>query len=92
MSRAQGRHDTRRIKAKYYAHHQTRLWDGTQGTPQGAGMFANHGKLCSCWMCCNPRRLGLLTLQEQRVATCLREHQDAPDIDLAGTQCKTSSI
>jgi hypothetical protein len=38
-----------------------------QSTPKQAGIFANHGKVCSCWMCGNPRRyLGEQTIQERR--------------------------
>jgi hypothetical protein len=66
MNRALRRHHTRRIKARFYRNMKTRLWDW-QPTPKEAGMFANHGKVCSCWMCGNPRHFhGELTLQERR--------------------------
>lgn len=65
MTRAQRRHDTRRIKARFYAKQKIHeCWDTTERT---AGLFANHGKVCSCWMCGNPRRFwGELTMQEKR--------------------------
>jgi len=64
MSRAQRRHDTRRIKARFYAKQSAQeCWSTSE---KNAGVFANHGKVCSCWMCGNPRKLGLLTMQELR--------------------------
>lgn len=33
---------------------------------QAAPRWADNMKKCSCWMCCNPRRNGELTLQEER--------------------------
>jgi len=63
MTRAQRRHDTRRIKSKFYEAQKGKQWDASA---RDAGIFANHGKVCSCWMCCNPRKLGELTLQERR--------------------------
>lgn len=73
MTRAQRRHDTRRIKARFYAKQKIHeCWDTTERT---AGLFANHGKVCSCWMCGNPRRkLGLLTMQELRADSQQTEH------------------
>jgi len=66
MDRALRRHYTRRIKARFYQNLKTCLEDW-QPTPKEAGMFANHGKVCSCWMCGNPRRyFGALTRQERR--------------------------
>jgi hypothetical protein len=42
--------------------------------------MANHGKLCSCYMCGNPRRHhGELTMQERRSALQL-----GPDLRLQG--------
>jgi len=71
MSRAQRRHDTRRIKARFYAkQHAYECWSTSE---KNAGLFANHGKVCSCWMCGNPRKLGLLTLQELRADTPTQE-------------------
>ncbi|SEM50561.1 hypothetical protein SAMN04487857_102341 [Pseudomonas sp. ok272] len=63
MSRAQRRHDTRRIKTRFYAKQRAHAcWSTSE---RSAGVFANHGKICSCWMCGNPRKLGELTLQEK---------------------------
>jgi hypothetical protein len=66
MTRAQRRHDTRRIKLKFRKVQKGRQWEASA---RNAGVFANHGKVCSCWMCCNPRKLGLITLQELRAAS-----------------------
>lgn len=33
-----------------------------------ARRHADNPKSCSCWMCCNPRKYGQLTLQEKRVS------------------------
>jgi hypothetical protein len=63
MKRAQRRHDTRRIKLKFYEAQKSKTWDASD---KDAGVFANHGKVCSCWMCGNPRKYGQLTLQELR--------------------------
>lgn len=63
MTRAQRRHDTRRIKSKFHEAQKSKQWEAS---PRNAGIFANHGKVCSCWMCCNPRKLGFVTLQERR--------------------------
>lgn len=63
MTRAQRRHDTRRIKLKFRKVHKGRQWEPTA---RNAGVFANHGKVCSCWMCGNPRKYGELTLQERK--------------------------
>jgi hypothetical protein len=68
MTRAQRRHDTRRIKSKFHKAQKTKQWEAS---PRHAGIFANHGKVCSCWMCCNPRKLGLVSLQERRAASPL---------------------
>lgn len=70
MSRAQRRHDTRRIKARLERNQKTKDWEATD---RDAGVFANHGKVCSCWMCCNPRRLGELTVQELRADHPIQE-------------------
>lgn len=64
MSRAKRRHDTRRIKARFYLKQRAQECWATDA--RNAGLFANHGKVCSCWMCGNPRRLGCLTMQERR--------------------------
>lgn len=64
MPRAQRRHDTLRIKARFYRKQQVHAcWTTSQ---RNAGVFANHGKVCSCWMCGNPRKLGEITVQERR--------------------------
>jgi hypothetical protein len=63
-TRALRRHHEQRMKRRVagyyggYAHHD----------PRHVGRIAHARKLCSCWMCGNPRRLGELTLQERRAA------------------------
>ena len=42
--------------------------------------FADTPKLCSCYMCGNPRRFGFLTLDEQRADADFRD-QLADDLD-----------
>lgn len=64
MPRAQRRHDTSCIKARFYRKQRGHTCWTTD--PRNAGLFANHGKVCSCWMCGNPRKQGELTLQEMR--------------------------
>jgi hypothetical protein len=63
MTRAQRRHDTCRVKARFKQIQKSKDWDASA---KHVGVFANHGKVCSCWMCGNPRKLGLLTMQELR--------------------------
>ena len=71
MSRAQRRHDTRRIKARFYTKQRTHeCWLTSE---KNAGLFAKHGKVCSCWMCGNPRKQGLLTMQELRAGIPTQE-------------------
>ena len=64
-SRALRRHHEERIKrrvAGYYGGY-------ARGKPCRLGKLAHARKLCSCWMCGNPRRyLGEPTLQERRAA------------------------
>ncbi len=64
MPRAQRRHDTSRVKARFYR--KQRLHACWATNQRNAGLFANHGKVCSCWMCGNPRKQGDLTMQEKR--------------------------
>ncbi len=64
MPRAQRRHDTSRVKARFYR--KQRLHACWVTNQRNAGLFANHGKVCSCWMCGNPRKQGDLTMQEKR--------------------------
>lgn len=50
-----------------------RTWSATSGSnpdrfERTAKLSASHGKLCSCWMCGNPRRTEDETLQERRAA------------------------
>lgn len=64
MPRAQRRHDTSRVKTRFYRKQRLHAcWTTNQ---RNAGLFANHGKVCSCWMCGNPRKQGDLTMQEKR--------------------------
>lgn len=63
MSLAERRHHYQRMKSKFYRVNGQKQW-----WPQNelnAGLYAKHGKICSCWMCGNPRRkLKERTIQE----------------------------
>jgi hypothetical protein len=48
---------------QYHCAQKTKTWEASD---RDAGVFANHGKVCSCWMCGNPRKYGELTLQERK--------------------------
>ncbi|WP_152389715.1 hypothetical protein [Azotobacter salinestris] len=65
MDRSERRHHEQRIKARFYRkQHGYERWPTDK---RHAGLFAHHGKVCSCWMCGNPRRYwGELTMQERR--------------------------
>jgi hypothetical protein len=66
--RARRRRDLRRMKRK-----AIRIFGWS--SPERAIQWANHLKMCSCWMCCNPRRNGELTFQELKFAQGVdREH------------------
>jgi hypothetical protein len=63
MSISMNRHHAQRMKAKFY--NKQKKWEIWGKSEKSAGIYANHGCSCSCWMCGNPRRkLGELTLQE----------------------------
>lgn len=81
MTRAQRRHDNRRIKSRFYEIQKTRPHEWRQDvSARSAGIFANHGKTCSCFMCGNPRRFwGDLTVQEKRAELCR-------DVDQVGSE------
>ncbi|WP_349569416.1 hypothetical protein [Azotobacter salinestris] len=65
MDRSERRHHERRIKARFYR--KQRIHEHGLTNKRNAGVFAHHGKACSCWMCGNPRRYwGELTMQERR--------------------------
>lgn len=65
MGRSERRHHERRIKAKFYR--KQRNYECWATDARSAGLFAHHGKTCSCFMCGNPRRYwGELTMQEKR--------------------------
>lgn len=58
-NKAVRRHHASRIKkrrGKYYG--------SRDKTPRELGMLLHTAKLCSCWMCCNPRKNGELSIQE----------------------------
>lgn len=67
--RAMRRKNTKKKKAKFIRLEKTNpYWtDGEAITDIQAGIFANHGCNCSCWMCGNPRKyFGELTIQERK--------------------------
>ena len=62
-SRGMRRHHEERVKARvrsYYGGHAA-------GDPRRIGMIAHTRRLCSCWMCGNPRKYWKQeTIQESR--------------------------
>lgn len=62
------RHHAQRMKAKWNSSRQkSALEADLMQSPAKAGMFVHTRKLCSCWMCGNPRRHeGLRSIQERR--------------------------
>lgn len=67
MDRSERRHHEWRMKAKFRRIQRTRELKYRLTDAIHAGLFAHHGKLCSCFMCGNPRRYwGDLTMQEKR--------------------------
>ena len=63
----------RRINEDRAQHGQSRdcpCWDESDMQTWGRtfARFADTPRLCSCWMCANPRKFGHLTLQERRAA------------------------
>ena len=57
MQRAERRRDLKRMKARVRRIH----------THNRMAKSANHLKVCSCWMCGNPRRYGEVPIAERRV-------------------------
>lgn len=67
MSIAQRRHHAERMKRKLRRKEKAAPYWTSDGEPdkRAAGLYANHGCNCSCWMCGNPRRKqGKKTIQE----------------------------
>lgn len=66
MGRALRRHHDQRMKARYRRKERLHpYWRNDDA--KAAGLYANHGCNCSCWMCGNPRRhLNELTMQERK--------------------------
>ena len=65
MDRSERRHHAQRVKAKFYRKQSAH--EAWTNDARMAGMYANHGKVCSCSMCGNPRRyFHMLTMQERR--------------------------
>jgi len=63
MGRADRRHQTERVKARFYRKQRLNPLGST--SKSAAGLYANHGCNCSCPMCGNPRRhFGERTMQE----------------------------
>jgi len=66
--RALRRHHLARIRV-HRRHLQCHRWKFEQDSPphpRVLGRIGNTGSACSCWMCGNPRKEGLLTLAERR--------------------------
>lgn len=70
MDRAERRSQQERIRAKmrrYIASWNHHGKDSPEWVARTAAKMANHGKLCSCYMCGNPRRhFDEPTIQERR--------------------------
>lgn len=69
MGRAERRHHNERVKAKFKRRERIHPYWTSDGEADdhGAGIYANHGCSCSCWMCGNPRRhRGEKTIQERK--------------------------
>lgn len=65
MDRSERRHQARRVKARFYR--KQRVHECWLTNERNAGLYANHGKVCSCFMCGNPRKYwGDPTMQEKR--------------------------
>jgi len=63
VSRSERRAETKRVKANFRRSEKQRRYWGF--SVRNAGLFANHGKVCSCYMCGNPRRhFGIKTMDE----------------------------
>lgn len=72
MDRSERRHREWRTKAKFYR--KQRGHSAWPNDKRHAGMFAHHGKVCSCFMCGNPRRYYReLTMQERRALQVEKE-------------------
>lgn len=78
-SLAERRHHSKRIKDKFRRKERLNSWLNKNPSDKDIGKLAAHSKLCSCWMCGNPRKFtGELTIQE-------RKHMDDYDDNL-GTE------
>ncbi len=79
LKRALRRHHYRRLKRK-----RERFWYGTYSAPMGPrhlGMAIATPKVCSCWMCGNPRRyFREKTLQERKADLALRGREYESDV------------
>ena len=79
LKRALRRHHYRRLKRK-----RKRFWYGADFAPMGPrhlGMAVTTPKVCSCWMCGNPRRyFREKTLQEKKADLDLRGREYEPDV------------
>lgn len=65
--RALRRHHSERRKRWVRRNLQHYFLDPSQPEPRRVGLYAETPKVCSCWMCGNPRKhFGELTFQEQR--------------------------
>ena len=80
LRRALRRHHYRRLKRK-----RERFWYGTYSAPMGPrhlGMAVATPKVCSCWMCGNPRRyFREKTLQERKADLALRGQDYESDVE-----------
>jgi len=61
-------------KVDHQYNNPSQWWDGFDEWKKSyVRRHADNPTSCSCWMCCNPRRYGELTMQEKRILQCERE-------------------
>lgn len=59
--------------AKEVADHLFSKWpEGEKWKTNWAKRHTDNLKACSCWMCCNPRRIGEITIQEKKFKEAIK--------------------
>lgn len=72
-------HMQRRLKEDRNQHYDN-LSCPCWSDPKAMAVFKEQPKLCSCWMCGNPRRFGKLTIQEKKLPrVTFGKIEDEPD-------------
>lgn len=102
-SRAQRRHDRRRLKRKRKNlwGYGTSSWRGEEMPPDVSGMVVATPKNCSCPMCCNPRRSDWykkeekLTMQERKlecIGDLINEYYEENQMDEYREMAKLAAL